>query len=181
MKKLAPCLLALAACGAHAFEVSSADIKDGKMLAEAQVFNGFGCNGGNVAPQISWKNAPKDAKSFAVTVYDPDAPTGSGWWHWIVYDIPASFNGLPGGASASADAKVKLPEGARQGRNDYGTRDFGGACPPVGDKPHRYIVTVHALKVDKLEVADDASAALIGYMLNANSLGKARLTGKYGR
>lgn len=182
MKKLfATACLATIAFSAQAFEISSADIKDGQTLANAQVFNGFGCTGGNVAPQISWKNAPKDAKSFAVTVYDPDAPTGSGWWHWIVYDIPATFNGLPGGASASAEAKVKLPDGAKQGRNDYGTRDFGGACPPVGDKPHRYIVTVHALKVDKLGVPDDASAALIGYMLNANSLGKAKLTGKYGR
>lgn len=181
MKRLVSLLLALAAFGAQAFEVSSADIKDGQTLAAAQVFNGFGCSGGNVAPQISWKNEPKGAKSFAVTIYDPDAPTGSGWWHWVVYDIPASFNGLPAGASAAADAKVKLPDGAKQGRNDYGTRDFGGACPPVGDKPHRYIVTVHALKVEKLGVPDDASAALIGYMLNANSLGKARLTGKYGR
>ena len=181
MKKLTALTLALAAFGAQAFDVSSVDIKDGKTLANAQVFNGFGCTGANIAPQISWKNAPKDAKSFAVTVYDPDAPTGSGWWHWIVYDIPASFNGLPGGASSAADAKVKLPEGAKQGRNDYGTRDFGGACPPVGDKPHRYIVTVHALKVEQLGVPDDASAALIGYMLNANSLGKAKLSGKYGR
>lgn len=182
MKKLlVTACLASAALAAHAFDVRSADIKEGKSLAAAQVFNGFGCSGENLAPQISWKNAPREAKSFAVTVYDPDAPTGSGWWHWIVYDIPASFNGLPSGASASADAKVKLPDGAKQGRNDYGTRDFGGACPPVGDKPHRYVVTVHALKVEKLDVPDDASAALIGFMLNANSLGKAKLTGKYGR
>jgi Raf kinase inhibitor-like YbhB/YbcL family protein len=181
MKKLFAMACLAAAFSVQAFEVTSADIKEGKMLAAAQVFNGFGCTGGNVAPQISWKDAPKDAKSFAVTVYDPDAPTGSGWWHWIVYDIPATFNGLPGGASASADAKTKLPDGAKQGRNDYGTRDFGGACPPPGDKPHRYIITVYALKIDQLGVPDDASAALIGYMLNANSLGKARLTGKYGR
>ena len=145
MKKLAALLFALVTVGAQAFEVSSADIKDGKTLANAQVFNGFGCTGGNVAPQISWKGAPKDAKSFAVTVYDPDAPTGSGWWHWIVFDIPATFNGLPGGASSAPDAKIKLPEGAKQGRNDYGSRDFGGACSPLGDKPLRYIVTVHAL------------------------------------
>ena len=181
MKRFAALFLSLAALGAQAFEVTSADIKEGKTLTKAQVFNGFGCTGDNVAPQISWKGEPKGAKSFAVTVYDPDAPTGSGWWHWIVYDIPATFNGLPSGASSAAEAKVKLPEGAKQGRNDYGTRDFGGACPPVGDKPHRYIVTVYALKVDKLGVPDDASAALIGYMLNANSLGKAKLTGKYGR
>jgi Raf kinase inhibitor-like YbhB/YbcL family protein len=189
MMKLKPVLFSLLGLGAMggvlgnaaAFELNSIDVKEGKTLAEAQVFNGFGCTGGNIAPQISWKNAPKGAKSFAVTVYDPDAPTGSGWWHWIVYDIPASFNGLPAGASTSAEAKTKLPDGVKQGRNDYGSRDFGGACPPVGDKPHRYIFTVHALKVDKLDVPMDASAALIGYMLNANSLGKATLTAKYGR
>ena len=181
MKKLTALTLALAAFGAQAFDVSSVDIKDGKTLANAQVFNGFGCTGANIAPQISWKNAPKDAKSFAVTVYDPDAPTGSGWWHWIVYDIPASFNGLPGGASSAADAKVKLPEGAKQGRNDYGTRDFGGACPPVGDKPHRYHFVVWALKVDKLPLDENASGAMVGYMLNANALGKAQLTATYGR
>lgn len=174
------CLASLG-LSASAFEITSADIKAGQTLDNAQVFNGFGCTGGNVAPQLSWKNAPKDTKSFAVTVYDPDAPTGSGWWHWIVYDIPAAFSGLPGGASSAAEAKVKLPEGAKQGRNDYGVRDFGGACPPVGDKPHRYIFTVHALKVDKLGVPEDASAALIGYMLNANSLGRASFTARYGR
>ncbi|HWU85469.1 MAG TPA: YbhB/YbcL family Raf kinase inhibitor-like protein [Rhodocyclaceae bacterium] len=182
MKKLfALAALSAAALSAQAFEVTSVDIKEGQKLAVAQVYNGFGCKGGNLAPQLSWKGEPKGVKSYAVTVYDPDAPTGSGWWHWIVYDIPAAFNGLPAGASAEPDSKVKLPAGAKQGRNDYGTRDFGGACPPMGDKPHRYIVTVYALKVEHLDVPDDASAALIGYMLNANALGKATLTGKYGR
>ena len=181
MKKLLALLCLTSAFSAQAFELTSADIKDGKTLPKAQEYNGFGCKGGNVAPQLSWKNAPRDTKSFAVTVYDPDAPTGSGWWHWIVYDIPSSFTGLPTGASSAAEAKVKLPEGVKQGRNDYGSRDFGGACPPPGDKPHRYVFTVFALKIDKLGVPDDASAAMIGYMLNANALGKATLTAKYSR
>jgi len=110
-------------------------------------------------------------------VYDPDAPTGSGWWHWLAYDIPASSDSLPQGAAV----KAELPQGTRQGRNDYGERNFGGACPPPGDKPHRYIFTVYALKVDKLDVPDEASAALIGFMLRANSLGSATLTANYGR
>lgn len=186
MKKLTTaCALAgaLAFCSldAAAFSLGSPDIKPGQPLGKAQVFKGFGCDGGNTSPLLAWKDAPKGTKSFALTVYDPDAPTGSGWWHWIVYDIPASSNGLLAGVSGAADAKVKLPAGAKQGRNDYGLRDFGGACPPVGDKPHRYIFTVHALKVDKLDVPEDASAALIGFMLNANALGKTSFTAKYGR
>jgi Raf kinase inhibitor-like YbhB/YbcL family protein len=112
-----------------------------------------------------------------VTVYDPDAPTGSGWWHWLVYDIPATASSLP----AASVVKSALPAGAKQGRNDYGERNFGGAWPPEGDKPHRYEFSVYALKVNKLEVPVDASAALIGFMLNGNSLGKAKLTANYSR
>jgi Raf kinase inhibitor-like YbhB/YbcL family protein len=161
----------------QAFRVSSADMVDHQPLKPAQVFNGFGCSGGNSSPQLQWSGAPAGTKSFAVTMYDPDAPTGSGWWHWIVYNLPASVNRLDAGAGQAG----KLPPGAKQGRNDFGSFSFGGACPPVGDKPHRYIVTVHALKVDKLDVPDDASAALIGYMLNANRLGTATLMSTYGR
>jgi Raf kinase inhibitor-like YbhB/YbcL family protein len=162
---------------AHTFELASSEVKEGKAMSLAQEYKGFGCNGGNLSPVLSWKNAPKDTRSFAVTVYDPDAPTGSGWWHWVVYDLPANVTSLPGGAVV----KVALPEGAKQGRNDFGERNFGGACPPAGDKPHRYVFTVYALKVDKLAVPEDASSALIGYMLNGNSLGKAQLTATYAR
>ena len=112
-------------------------------------------------------------------MYDPDAPTGSGWWHWQVFDIPAATTSLPEGAG-SADGKL-LPQGAMQGRSDYGTKAFGGACPPVGDKPHRYIFTLYALKVDKLGVPADATAALAGYMINANKIGSASFTAYYGR
>lgn len=162
---------------AGAFDLTSPDIKAGSKLSPAQVYRGFGCNGENLSPALNWTNSPAGARSFAVTVYDPDAPTGSGWWHWIVYDIPAATTSLPGGAGA----KTALPAGIMQGRNDFSERNFGGACPPAGDKPHHYLFTVYALKVDKLGVAEDASAALIGFMLNANSIGKAQLTATYSR
>ncbi|HXU92938.1 MAG TPA: YbhB/YbcL family Raf kinase inhibitor-like protein [Gallionella sp.] len=162
---------------AWAFELSSPDVADGKVLNAAQIANTFGCTGGNLSPALNWKHAPAGTRSFAVTVYDPDAPTGSGWWHWLAYDIPANATGLPASAAVSGD----LPEGTKQGRNDFGTRNFGGACPPPGDKPHRYVITVHALKVDKLEVPEDASAALIGFMLHATGLGTAKITAVYSR
>jgi len=163
---------------ALAFELTSPDIAEGKPLAMAQVANIFGCSGGNVSPGLTWKDAPAGTKSFAVTMYDPDAPTGSGWWHWVVYNIPASASGLPTGAG-TADGK-QLPQGAVQGNNDARMIGFGGACPPPGPA-HRYVVTVTALKVEKLEVPADASGALIGFMTTANSLGKATITATYGQ
>ena len=170
---------AVTAVQAAGFTLSSPTIKPGSMLTEAQVFKGFGCDGKNISPALKWTGAPKDAKSFAVTVYDPDAPTGSGWWHWVVINIPASASELPEGAGA-ADGKT-LPAGAAQGRTDFGAPGFGGACPPKGDKPHRYIFTVHALKTAKIEVPPDATAALVGFMINANQIGKASFQAKYGR
>ena len=164
--------------GAHAadFTLTSADIAPGQTLASAQVFQGFGCTGGNLAPQLSWHGAPAGTKSYAVTLYDPDAPTGSGWWHWSVFNVPASTTSLAAGTTAAT-----LPTGAVQGRNDYGDSAYGGACPPPGDQPHRYQLTVWALNVDKLPLDQHASGAMLGYMLNANALGKAQLTGLYGR
>ena len=169
------------ALGAQAagFKLSSATIKPGSMLGDAQVFNGFGCSGKNVSPALAWSGAPAGTKSFALTVYDPDAPTGSGWWHWVVFNIPASATQLAEGAG-SADGKG-LPSGSVQGRTDFGAPGFGGACPPAGDKPHRYVFTVYALKTDKLEVPADASAALVGFMINANKLGAATFSARYGR
>ncbi|MBJ6723604.1 YbhB/YbcL family Raf kinase inhibitor-like protein [Geomesophilobacter sediminis] len=166
---------------AHAagFKLSSPTIKPNSKLTSKQVFNGFGCSGENLSPALAWSGAPKGTKSFAVTVYDPDAPTGSGWWHWVVYNIPASVTSLPEAAGDAAGSK--LPEGAVQGRTDYGAPGFGGACPPKGDKPHRYIFTVYALKVDKLELPKEASPAMIGFMLKSNQLGSASFTAKYGR
>lgn len=170
---------ALLAGNALAFELTSpdTDVKNGHPMTKVQEYNGFGCSGDNLSPALEWKNVPPGTRSFAVTVFDFDAPTGSGWWHWVVYDIPASETGLPAGAVV----KAPLPAGTKQGRNDYGGRNYGGACPPVGDKPHHYIFTVYALKVDKLNVPDDASAALISFNILRNRLGLAKLTTTYSR
>jgi Raf kinase inhibitor-like YbhB/YbcL family protein len=162
---------------AHAFDLKSADVRDHGTLGSQQVLNGFGCKGGDSSPQLAWTDPPAGTKSFAVTVYDPDAPTGSGWWHWVVYDIPPDVQGLDAGAGKPGS----LPAGARHGRSDFGTMAFGGACPPAGDKPHRYVITVHALKVASLPLPSEPSGAMVGFMIHANLLGSARLTASYGR
>lgn len=162
-----------------AFTLTSAAFAPGGMLTNEQVYDGFGCTGGNVSPALAWSDAPAGTKSFALMVHDPDAPTGSGWWHWVVYNLPASAHSLPAGAG-SADGK-HLPAGATQGRTDFGTIGYGGACPPQGDKPHRYEFRLYALKVGKLEVPADATAALIGFMVRANAIGMAETHAIYGR
>ena len=171
--------LASGASLAGDFAVSSDTFADGSTLANTQVFKGFGCEGENISPDLSWTAGPEGTKSYVVRVYDPDAPTGSGWWHWIVYNIPADVTTLP--TNAGLTGGENLPDGAVHGRSDFGTYGFGGACPPVGDDPHRYIFTVHALSVEKLDLPKDASAALIGYMVNANTIEKTSITGMYGR
>ena len=173
--------LCLAASMAQAagFTLGSSTLRSNSTLANAQVYNSFGCNGENISPALKWSGAPKATKSYALTLYDPDAPTGSGWWHWVVYNVPAATTELAAGAGA-AGGKA-LPAGAAQGRNDFGEQAYGGACPPAGAKPHRYIFTVYALKTDKIDVPADASAALIGFMIQANKLASATLTTKYGR
>ena len=160
------------------FTLTSPNISAGGTIAEAQVFSGFGCKGGNVSPALAWNGAPAATKSFALLVHDPDAPTGSGWWHWVVYNIPAGTTSLPAGAGDPQ--KNLLPAGAVQGRTDFGTPGYGGPCPPPG-KPHHYNFRVYALKVAKLDVPADASPALIGFNVHANELGHAELTGLYGR
>ncbi len=163
------------------FTLTSPTVKDGSTLSLEQVFKGFGCEGKNISPALEWKGAPKDTKSFAVTVYDPDAPTGSGWWHWVMFNIPADVTKLE--ADAGNPAAGRAPKNAVQSRTDFGAPGFGGACPPEGSKkkPHRYIFTVYALKTDKLDLDANASGALVGYMINANKLGKASFTARYGR
>lgn len=180
MKKSAALLaLALAPQFALAFDLSSPDVPAGGTLTAKQVFNGFGCTGENISPKLVWKDAPADAKSFAVTVYDPDAPTGSGWWHWVIFNIPKNVTELP---ANTGNLKSGLaPKGSVQSATDFGKPGFGGACPPVGDKPHRYIFTVFALKVDKLPLDKNATAAMVGFNLNANALGRASFTAHYGR
>jgi Raf kinase inhibitor-like YbhB/YbcL family protein len=173
------CLAAAANAQAAGFRLESPDIKPNAMIDRKFEANVFGCSGENKSPALKWSGAPKDTKSFAVTAYDPDAPTGSGWWHWSVINIPANVTELKPDAGNASGAN--LPQGARNVRIDYGTPAWGGVCPPPGDKPHRYIFTVYALKADKLDIPTDATAALAGFMINANQIGKASFISKYGR
>jgi Raf kinase inhibitor-like YbhB/YbcL family protein len=163
--------------GQGRFRVASPDLESRGRIAPTHVYNGMGCAGQNISPTLQWSNPPAGTKSFAVTAYDPDAPTGSGWWHWVMYNIPASATGLIAGAGNGRNA----PRGSVQGPTDFGTRGYGGPCPPVGDKPHHYHFTVFALKVDRLDIPGNATAAFIGFNLNANKLATARITGLYGR
>ena len=158
------------------FALTSADFSEGGTIAIAQVFTD--CRGGNVSPALKWSGAPAGTKSFALLVHDPDAPTGSGWWHWIAYNIPAGTTSLPAGAGDPQ--RTLMPAGAVQARNDYGTIGYGGPCPPPG-QPHHYHFRLYALKVAKLEVPADASAAAIGFNVRAQALGTAELMGLYGR
>lgn len=171
----------LAATSAHAqgFTVSSPDIREGSTIKPAQVFNQFGCTGKNISPAVRWSGAPAGTKSFAVTLFDPDAPTGSGFWHWVIFDIPGNVTSLAEGAGDAHSAA--LPKGALQVRNDYGSPGYGGPCPPKGDKPHRYVLTVYAVDLAALGPKADATPAVVGFNLHYHTLAKATVTGLYGR
>lgn len=164
-------VLSDASASAETFQLTSTTIAEGQQLDAAQVFQGFGCEGENTAPDLAWSGAPDGTRSFAVTVYDPDAPTGSGWWHWFAFNIPADVSALPAGAA--------LPKGTVELRNDYGTVGFGGACPPPGEV-HRYQFTVHALDRE-LEIDGSVSNALAGFMVNAHGIATASITAVYTR
>ncbi|WP_444929270.1 YbhB/YbcL family Raf kinase inhibitor-like protein [Microbulbifer sp. SSSA002] len=163
-----------------AMTLSSPDIVHGEHLSKTQEFSGggFDCGGENLSPELSWSDAPEGTKYFAISVYDPDAPTGSGWWHWQVVNIPAEVSMLPAGAG-SLGSKV-IPTGSKTIENDYGQRSFGGACPPKGNGPHRYQFTVYALP-KKLDLPENPSSALVGFQLNAFSLGSATIEAVYQR
>jgi len=164
---------------ADTLTLSSQDIADGEFMAKTQEFNGFGCSGSDVSPHLKWSGAPKGTKSFAITAYDPDAPTGSGWWHWQVVNIPSNVMELSAG---SGNTKKELtPEGSMQIVNDFGSRGFGGACPPPGHGVHHYRFTVHALSVDKLSLPEDASGALAGYMINSKTIESSTIESLYKR
>jgi Raf kinase inhibitor-like YbhB/YbcL family protein len=164
-----------------AFKLISDSFKDGDYLGRDHILSaefGFGCAGGNRSPHLKWSGAPAGARSFAVTCFDPDAPTGSGFWHWLVVNIPPNVTELPPGAG-SADGK--LPAGALQTRTDFGKPGYGGPCPPEGDHPHRYLFTVFAVAKEKLDVAANTSAAVIGFNLHFATLEKASLMGLFKR
>jgi Raf kinase inhibitor-like YbhB/YbcL family protein len=168
------------AAHAQSLTLSSPDIKEGGTIANEQVITGFGCTGGNISPALSWSGAPAGTKSFAINMLDPDAPTGSGWWHWVVFNIPANTTSLPKDAGNLKNKKL-MPKGAIQSRTDFGTPGYGGPCPPAGDKPHRYQITVFAVDVDKLPESknSNASAASVGFDLHFHTLAKATLTGLF--
>ena len=160
------------------FSLESKDISAGELMSDTHEFEGFGCSGANLSPQLSWSGAPEGTQAFALLVHDPDAPTGSGWWHWQVVNIPNTVTSLSVGAGdVSGDL---LPEGSVQISNDYGYKGFGGACPPEGHGLHRYQFTLHALS-QELELPEDASGALTGYMVNAHSLAKSTIEALYQR
>lgn len=142
-------------------------------------YDGFGCSGNNRSPELQWHNPPANTRSFAISVHDPDAPTGSGWWHWRVVDIPASATGLP--TDAGAENSQQLPEGSRQIRNDFGYKGWAGMCPPQGAGPHRYTFTVHALDVESLDLPEDASPALAGFMIHQHEIERAGFMVTYAR
>ena len=164
------------------FKLASQSFQDGDYLGQAHILSqdfGFGCAGGNQSPHLSWSGAPAGTKSFALTCYDPDAPTGSGFWHWLVVNIPAATTELP--LDGGNPDKPKLPAGALQTRTDFGKPGYGGPCPPPNDHPHRYIFTVFAVAQETLPVQADTSAAVVGFNLNFNTLAKATLMGLFRR
>jgi len=160
------------------FEVRSDDVAHDEMMSENHVFDDWGMTGGNISPSLSWSGFPAETRSFAVTAFDPDAPTGSGFWHWVVLDIPASVTELETNVAGTDGSG--LPKGAFHVRNDYGAKDFGGAAPPAGDPPHRYVFAVHALDVDSLGVNDEISPAVAGFNLRFHTIARAVLIPVYG-
>ena len=164
---------------AGSFTLSSNDIAQGEFMDKQQEFGGFGCSGEDLSPHLKWSNAPEGTKSFAITAYDPDAPTGSGWWHWQVVNIAANVTETATNAGSAMEDLA--PAGSTQIQNDYGVAAFGGACPPEGHGVHHYRFTVHALSAETLELPENASGALAGYMINAYTIESSTIESLYER
>jgi Raf kinase inhibitor-like YbhB/YbcL family protein len=161
-------------------QLTSNSFKDGDYLSMDHVLSteyGFGCSGRNLSPDLAWSGAPAGTQSYALTCFDLDAPTGSGFWHWVVVNIPTSVTELA--VDAGNPKSGKLPAGALQVRTDYGAPGYGGPCPPPGDHPHRYLFTIFAVGAESLPVTADTSAAVVGFQLHFNTLAKAELMGLY--
>jgi Raf kinase inhibitor-like YbhB/YbcL family protein len=157
------------------FEVTSADLTDGTDLPQANAHPSVG--GEDISPQLSWSGFPEPTQSFVVTCYDPDAPTGSGFWHWVLVNIPGSVTELATGAAGpEADG---IPSGSFHIRNDYGYSAYGGAAPPAGDRPHRYVFAVHAVDLPTLPVTPDVTPAVVGFNLAFHTLARATLRVNY--
>lgn len=151
------------------FAIASDDLTDGAPLDTKFVHPSAG--GENVSPQLRWSDFPEGTSGFAVTCFDPDAPTGSGFWHWVLVNLPGSSAELARGAGSGEG----LPDGAFHVRNDFGERGYGGPAPPAGDGDHRYVFAVHALDVDRLDLTDDASPAYVGFNLTFHTLARATI------
>jgi Raf kinase inhibitor-like YbhB/YbcL family protein len=156
----------------------SSEWHDGGIVPKENVFNGSGCSGANISPQFHWFNAPSGTKSFAITIFDLDVPTGGGWWHWVIFNIPGTIFELPAGAGNKESRG--LPPASVQCRNDYGEPGYGGPCPPTGS-PHRYLVKVFALNVEKLLFGSETPSGKMAKQIETHSIGVARLTVKFGR
>lgn len=175
---LAAALSAVAAPAlAVEFMLASTDVKSGSPMGIAQVFTA--CKGQNISPALSWSGEPTGTQSFAVTMYDADARAGGGWWHWTVFNIPATVHGLAAGAGS--EGSRELPAGAGQGRNDFGLSQYSGPCPPVGDHAHHYEITVYAIKIAQLPLDNTASGTAVSSTLNSNTLATAKIVGRYER
>jgi Raf kinase inhibitor-like YbhB/YbcL family protein len=159
------------------FTVDSDDLHEGALMADEFVYDKLGMTGKDQSPHLRWHGYPRDTRSFAVTCFDPDAPTGSGFWHWSLYDLPAATTELATGAGSLGST---LPAGARHARNDYGTPAYGGPAPAKGDEPHRYVFAVHALDCARLPVDDDATPAVVGYLMQQHTVGRGLLIPVFG-
>ncbi len=178
-KLLFGCLLGLTTQTSLALELQSPDVSNQVRMKKQQEYKGFGCDGENISPALKWKDIPSGTKSFALTIHDPDAPTGSGWWHWVVFNIPRDTRELP--ANAGNPSSGLMPKQAVQSRTDFGSGGYGGPCPPKGHGIHHYHITLYALDVEKLPLKEDAPAAQVGFYINQHKLADSTITGLYSR
>lgn len=171
---------ALVQLASVSFSLTSSAFANNTTIPHLYSYTGYGCTGHNVSPPLAWTAGPKNTKSYALTVFDPDARAGVGWWHWVAFDIPATVTRLPAGAGAGSDDLI--PKGSIQGRNDFQIVGWGGPCPPPGSAPHHYVFTLYALDVDQLYgVSPLTSGPTLLKAMQGHVLAKATLIGRFGR